>query len=136
MLTSPPLSNTPLLVWMSMMPAVRRPYSAGNAPVIRRTVGQARIQRLAEHRNTLGQDDAVQPVLQAVVLAAHMQLAETVLRHARHLQDHGIELGVVAAGLGLNVLGVDGVGGGAGLGLDAVAAAASFSAVTVTLSVD
>ena len=32
--TAPPGSSVPLLVLMSMMPAVRRPYSEGNAPVI------------------------------------------------------------------------------------------------------
>ena len=82
---------------------------------------QARIERLAEHRNAFRQDDAVQAVLQAVMLAAHMQLAEAVLGHAGRLQDHGIERGIVAARLGLNILGGDGVGRGAGLGLDAVA---------------
>ena len=83
-----------------MMPAVRLPYSAGSAPVIRRTDSARRgIQGLAEHRNAFGQDDAVEPVLQAVMLAANMQLAEAILRHARRLQDHLVERGVVAARL-------------------------------------
>jgi len=90
---------------------------AGNQPY---RVGQARIQGLSEYGNAFRQNDAVQPVLQAVMFAAHMQLTEAVLGHARHAQHHGIELGIVAARLGLNVLGGDGVGGGAGLGLDAV----------------
>ena len=60
------------------------------------------------------------------MFAADMQLAETVLRHAGHLQHHGIELGIVAAGLVLNILGGDGVGRGAGLGLDAVAGGGQF----------
>ena len=105
-----------------MMPAVRLPYSAGRAPVIRRTDSrQPGIQGLAEHRNAFRQDDAVEAVLQAIMLAADVQLAEGILRHARRLQDHRIERGIVAARLVLNVLGGDGVGRGAGLGLDAVA---------------
>ena len=83
-----------------MMPAVRLPYSAGRAPVISRTdFGQPRIERLAEHRNAFRQDDAVEPVLQAVMLAADMQLAEGILGHARRLQDHRIERRIVAARL-------------------------------------
>ena len=85
MLTTPPLSNTPVLVWMSIMPAVRSAIfggqGAGDQP---HGIGQTGIEGLAEHRNAFRQDDAVQPVLQAVMLAAHMQLAETVLGHARH----------------------------------------------------
>ena len=64
---------------------------------------QPRIQGLAEHRNAFGQDDAVEAVLQAVMLAADMQLAEGFLRHARRLQDHRIERGIVAARLILDV---------------------------------
>ena len=67
--------------------------------------GQTRIERLAEHRNAFGQDDAVEAVLQAVVLAADVQLAEGILRHAGRLQDHLVEQRVLAARLGLDVLG-------------------------------
>ena len=64
---------------------------------------QARIEGLAEHRNAFGQDDAVEAVLQAVMLAADMQLAEGILRHAGRLQDHRIELEIVAARLALEM---------------------------------
>ena len=98
------------------------------------TLCQPRIERLAEHRNAFRQDDAVDAVLQAVVLAADVQLAEGILRHARRLQDHLIEQRVVAAGLVLDVLGGDRVGRGAELGLDAVARFRQLLRVTVTVS--
>ena len=82
-----------------MMPPVWLPYSAGRAPSISCTdFRQARIEGLAEHRNAFGQDDAVEAVLQAVMLAADMQLAEGILRHARRLQDHRIERGLSPPG--------------------------------------
>jgi hypothetical protein len=49
-----------------------------------------------------GNDDAVEAILQAVVLAAHMQLAEGILRHAGRLKDDLIEKIVIAAGLCLD----------------------------------
>jgi hypothetical protein len=104
---------------MSMMPAVRSPYSAGNAPVISVSEEISAGQRLPEDADALGQDDAVEPVLQAVVLAAHVKLAEGILRHVRRLHDHLVEQRVVAA-RGRRDRGIiDGVGRGAGLGLDA-----------------
>ena len=66
---------------MSMMPAVRRPYSAGRAPVISSIFGEARAERLAEHAQSFGQDNAVEAELQAVVLATDVQLAKAVLHH-------------------------------------------------------
>ena len=59
--------------------------------------------------------------MQRVVLAADMELAEGILRHARRLQDHLVEQIVRTAGRGFDVLRGDGVGRGAGLRLDAVA---------------
>ena len=90
-----------------MMPAVRRPYSAGRAPVISSTLsGEARAQRLAEHAQALGQDDAVQAELQAVVLAADVDLAVGILGDARRLQDDLVERRVLAAGQRLDAPGV------------------------------
>ena len=55
------------------------------------------------------------------MFAAHMQLAKTVLRHAGRLQDHRIQLQIVAAGLAGDIRRRDRIGGSAGLGLDAAA---------------
>ena len=80
---------------------------------------QPRAERLPEHADTLGQDDAIQAVLQVVVIAAHVKLAEGVLGHIGRLHDHLVEQRVVRAG-GCGDGGIiDGVGRGAGLGLDA-----------------
>ena len=87
---------------------------------------QPRIEGLSEHGYAFGNDDAVQAVLQAIVLAADMQLAEGILRGAWRLEDDLIEQRVLAARLGLDVLGRDGVGRGADLGLDAVAGFGEF----------
>ena len=61
-----------------------------------------RIEGLAEHVDAFGKDDPVQPVLQAVVLAADVQLPERVLRDTGRLQNHLIEESVVAARRGLD----------------------------------
>ena len=102
-----------------MMPAVRRPYSAGSAPVISSTLPASR--GFSAWLNTLkplGQDHAVQPVLQAVVLAADVQLAVAVLRHARRLQDHLVERRVLAAGRVSMAWDDERIGRGADLRLD------------------
>ncbi len=54
----------------------------------RHPIRQPGTQGLAEYRKALRQNDAVDPVLNAVVLAADMQLAIAVLRHAGRLQHH------------------------------------------------
>ncbi len=79
---------------------------------------QTRIERLSEDRNAFRNDDAVEAVLQAVVLAAHMQLSERILRHARRLKHDLIEQIVVAARLGVDRFGTDRVGRRAELRLD------------------
>jgi hypothetical protein len=90
--TSPPLSNKPLLGLMSTMPpviqAIFRRQRAGDEFDRR---GEPRIERLAEHADAFGKRDAVEPVLQRVVLAADMELPVGILRHAGHLQDDLIE---------------------------------------------
>src|SRR5205823_12479808 len=48
---APPGTRLPVLVWMSMMPAVRKPYCAGNAPVISATELASR--RSEEHTSEL-----------------------------------------------------------------------------------
>ena len=80
---------------------------------------EARIERLPEHGNSLGKDDAVDTVLQAVVLAAHVELSEGVLRHVRRLQHHLVEQGVVGARGRCDGRRIEGIGRRAGLGLDA-----------------
>ncbi len=80
---------------------------------------EARIEGLAEHRDAFGDDDAVEAVLQAVVLAAGLQLAERILRHAGRLERDLVQQVVVAAGVVVDGGGGKRVGGGAGLRLDA-----------------
>ena len=75
---------------------------------------------LAEHAEPFGQDHPVQPVLEAVVLPAHMQLAEAVLGHARGLQHHLVQGDIVPAGDVLDRLTVEGVDRRPQAGLDLV----------------
>ena len=82
-----------------MMPAVRRPYSAGKRAGDQLDLPARR--GLSAWLNTLralGQDHAVEAELQAVVLAADVQLAEGILRDARRLQDDLVERRVLAGG--------------------------------------
>ena len=102
-----------------MMPAVRRPYSAGKRAGDQLDVaGEPRAQRLAEHAQALGQDDAVQAELQAVVLAADVQLAERILRHAGRLQDDLVERRVLPRRQGFDLRLGERVGRCADLRLD------------------
>jgi len=89
----------PLLVVTSMMPAVRRPYSAGSAPVISSTLPAIRgLQRLAEDAEALREDDPVQPVLSPLCSPRMWQLnRQDVLGDARRLQDHLVQRRVLAA---------------------------------------
>ncbi|WP_293382355.1 hypothetical protein [Phenylobacterium sp.] len=80
--------------------------------------GEARRQRLAEHLQALGQDDVVQAELDVAVVAADVQLAEAVLRHARRLQDHLIELRIGAGRQVVDERLGHGIAGGAQRGLD------------------
>ena len=117
--TNPPGACRPLLVVMSMMPAVSSPYSAGNAPVTRLIEEIRRGSRVCP--NTAmpsGQNHAVDAVLQARVLAAHVVLPEGVLDDVGRLQYHLVEQRVGTARRGGDGLGIDRVRGGAGLGLD------------------
>jgi hypothetical protein len=84
-------------------------------------VGEPRLQRLAEHREPLGQLYSVQPVLDVRVIATDMQLAETVLRHAGRLQQQLIERHGVALGNRLDALAAEAVGRGAEARLDLAA---------------
>ena len=71
----------------------------GSVAVLRRqragdetdAVGEARLERLAEAADRLGNDDAVDPVLDVRVVAANVQLAERVLDDAGALQDDLVE---------------------------------------------
>ena len=56
--------------------------SAGSAPVMSCTRLASSGSSLTEYRNTFRQDNAVQPVLKSVVLAADVQLAKEILRDA------------------------------------------------------
>src|SRR5581483_244497 len=80
---------------------------------------QSGIERLAEDRDAFREDDSVQAVLQAVVLAADVHLAEGILGHTRCLQNDLVELDVVTARSCLDGLGVDRVCRSSRLGLDA-----------------
>ena len=116
------MSKMPDLVWISTMPPVSSPYSAGSAPSFCLTVSASLGSSVWPNTaDTLGQDNAVDAVLQLVVLAADMELAVGILRHVGHLQNDRVEQRIVATGLTLNVLGGDGIGGSAQLGLNAIA---------------
>src|SRR5262249_38066068 len=75
-------------------------------------------QGLAEEADAVREDDAIQPELQAIVIATNVQLSEGVLRRIGYLQHDLVELDVLAARLGLDGLGVEFVGGGARICID------------------
>ena len=62
----------------------------------RHLVGVARGQDVVEQRQALGQLHAVEPVLHVAVVAAHVDLAETVLHHAGRAQQHLVQGRVLA----------------------------------------
>ena len=62
----------------------------------RHLVGVARCQDVVEQRQACRQLDTVEPVLHVAVLAAHMDLAETVLHHAGRAQQHLVQRCVLA----------------------------------------
>jgi hypothetical protein len=62
----------------------------------RQRVGDAWREDLAEEREALRQLHAVETVLQAAMVAAHVDLAEPVLHHAGRAQQHLIERRVLA----------------------------------------
>ena len=68
-------------------PVLRR-QGAGDQ---RNAAGEARLQRLAEDGKPLGQFDAIDAILHIGVVAAHVDLAEAVLRDAGSLQQHLVE---------------------------------------------
>ena len=68
----------------------------GTGDEIERT-GEAAFQRLAEHRQTLRQFHTVEAILHLVVVASDVDLAETVLRDPRNLQQHLVQRGILAA---------------------------------------
>ena len=68
--------------------AVLRGQRAGDQREVAR---ELRGQRLAEQRQSLGELHAVETVLQVGVIAAHMDLAETVLRYAGRAQQDLVE---------------------------------------------
>src|SRR5450631_1304441 len=78
---------------------------------------EARIQSLAEYADPFRQNDAIDPILQAVVLAADMKLTEGILRNLGHLQDDLVEQRVISRGHLCNGRSIDGIGVRAGLGL-------------------
>ena len=72
---------------------------------------------MTEHADAFRQDDAVDAVLQSVVLAPDVKLAEGILRDLRHLQHDLVEQRIVPSRHLRNGRGVDGVGTRAGLSL-------------------
>ncbi len=73
--------------------AILRRQRAGEQ---RERIGEARRQDLAEERQPFRQLHAIEPVLQAAVIAAHMDLAEAVLHHAGRAQQHLVQRRVLA----------------------------------------
>ena len=73
--------------------AVLRRQGAGEQ---RKRVGEPGRQDLAEQGQPFRQLNAVEPVLQAAVVAAHMDLAEAVLHHAGRAQQHLVQRRVLA----------------------------------------
>ena len=63
-----------------------------------------RIKRLAKTRDALRDDDAVEAILQAIMVAANMQLAEGILGGAGRLQNDLVQTIGLAAWLCLNVV--------------------------------
>ena len=78
----------------------------------RNAAGEAGFERLPEDRKTLGQLHAIDPELHIGMLAAHMDLAETVLRDAGHLQQDLVQRRVFALRDGLQRLGAEVIGAG------------------------
>jgi len=80
----------------------------------------------AEPGDPLGKQDAVNPELEVVMLAADVELAERILGDTRGAQDGLVYGGVVALGLDLDLAGGDGVGGGAEAWDDGIAGFVEF----------
>ena len=76
-------------------------------------MGEPRFERLAEHRQALGQLHAVEAELHLVMVAADVDLSIRVLRHAGCLQQRGVQRRVVALRQGLNGAAAEVVAGGA-----------------------
>ncbi len=98
--------------------AILRRQGAGEQVDVGR---QAGAEGLAEHRQALGEDHIVQPVLDVVVVAADVQLAERILGRARRLQDDLVELDVLAARQVVDQLRRQRIGRGSQRGLDGLA---------------
>src|SRR5208282_4428101 len=97
-------------------------YDAGGAQAVLRgqrasnkldVCRKARTERLAEAADSFGDDYAVDAVLQSVVLATNMDLAEGVLGDVGRLQKHLVEWVVLAARLRIDGFVRDVVGRGA-----------------------
>src|SRR3984893_6075773 len=79
-------------------------HASGEKSILRRqgagkernAAGKAGFERLSEHRKPLRQFHAVDPELHIGMLTADMDLAKTVLRNGRHLEDHLVQRGVFA----------------------------------------
>ena len=84
-------------------------------------VGEARLERLAEAADRLRDDDAVDPVLDVGVVAAHVQLAIGVLHDAGRLQDDLVDRRAVAERQVRQVLPREAVDRAAGVGRERVA---------------
>ena len=119
---SPPVSSAPLLVVMSMMPAVRSPNSAGNAPVTSFMFSTSR--GLSVCPKKLMPSGRMMPSRRywiAGVLASNVKLSERILCDVRRLQNHLIEQRIVATGRRLNGDFSDIVGRSADIDLDSIA---------------
>src|ERR1700730_7872693 len=95
-------------------------HASGKKSILRRqgagkernTAGKAGFERLSEHRKPLRQLHAVDPELHIGMLAADMDLTETVLRDAGHLQQDLVQRRVFTLRDGLQRLGAEIIGAG------------------------
>ena len=105
-----------------MIPAVRKPYCAGRAPVISATELASRVS--SDWPKTLIPSGSCTPlmrILQIGVVAADMDLAERILRDTRGLQQQLVQRLIVALRLGLDRGPAEIINGGAEAGLDLLA---------------
>ena len=100
----------------------------------RNAAGKAGFERLPEDRKTLGQLHAVDPELHIGMLAAHMDLAETVLRDAGHLQHDLVQRRVFALRDRLQRLGPKVIGAGTEARLNLQASGVEFCEMTSIVS--
>ena len=98
---------------------MRSPYCAGSVPVSSVHAGdEVGVEQRAERRNTLGNDDAVDSILDVGVFVSDMEIGigyGRIVRHARHLQNDFVDRRVVTLRHVYNRLATDRVSRGSDL---------------------